>query len=784
MHYLPCYLLSLFLGFSISLIAQFPKNNKPILIVTTDIGQDPDDQQSLIRLLHYANEFQLAGIIANADDNYKHEAPTPRPELVHEMIDAYNEIYPNLEVVDSHYPSPNDLKKVVKKGCAGNGREIPVMDYIGVGKSTEGSQWIIKQVDEAKDIVHISIWGGACDLAQALFDLRNTRSQKEVQQFIQKIRVYFIGNQDSSNEWIREQFPNLWLILGMSHDGNSWNSSYRGIFLDGDMQLTSLEWLHKHLIGQNALGSTYPLKTYTMGGTKNPHGAMKEGDTPSFLYFLENGLNVPERPDWGGWGGRFQRIDENFFRDSEDTFLDASTDSLVTNAKATIFRWRPAIQADFAARVQWGRTGSKGANHYPIVQINEDNTKSPLRLIVEQGTKLTLDATKSIDEDGDELSFNWMIYPEASTFSEMDGVVVNNTDNTKMTISLPENGKGSIHLILSVRDHAPHPLVSYKRVIIDVKPKAEAPLVIFDTDMGSDCDDVGALAILHHYVNQGKADLLGCIFSSGKVPFGAGIIDAINTYFGKSDIPIGAEYDDSFGDPVDKMDAEKLARDTAAYGHDAIFNTDVPNHTLLNRRLLAAQVDTSVTYITVGHTKALHDLLKSEADSISELTGLELIQKKVRKWVALGGLNAYQAEGSGSKDWNFFRNETQTYTDYLLDNFPRPAYFINAGSDVLTGQKLVHAESGTIVRTAYRDWLWKTQGKILADGRPSWDLAAVCFAIEGPSTFLEAPEKGTLHFDINVGSRWEKNENGKHYYVNQAKGISSLFSKYLNSLMP
>lgn len=258
----------------------------PNLIITTDIGQDPDDEQSMVWLLHYANDFNILGLIANADSNYDHEPPELRTDLIYSMIEAYDSIVPNLKKVDLNYPSASYLKKLAKNGCSGNGRAIPVMDYIGKGKSTEGSEWIIKQVDLSKELVHISIWGGACDLAQALFDVRNTWSPSEVQQFVHKLRVYFIGQQDSSNQWIIDHFPNLWLVLGLAYDGNSWNSSYRGIFLGGDMQLTSREWLTNNVIGQNALGNLYPKKTWTKGGTINPYGAMKEGDTASFLFLM------------------------------------------------------------------------------------------------------------------------------------------------------------------------------------------------------------------------------------------------------------------------------------------------------------------------------------------------------------------------------------------------------------------------------------------------------------------------------------------------------------------
>jgi hypothetical protein len=159
--------------------------------------------------------------------------------------------------------------------------------------------------------------------------------------------------------------------------------------------------------------------------------------------------------------------------------------------------------------------------------------------------------------------------------------------------------------------------------------------IILDTDMGSDCDDVGALALLHHFASLGKADILAVIYSSGAIPYGAGVVDAINTYYGRPEIPVGAYHGHDFGDPVDKMGAEKLASDTATFKHQIILNSDATEQTALNRQVLAGQPDTSVTYITIGHTRGLCELLKSPPDTISALSGRELIEAKVKRWVAL-----------------------------------------------------------------------------------------------------------------------------------------------------
>jgi hypothetical protein len=241
--------------------------------------------------------------------------------------------------------------------------------------------------------------------------------------------------------------------------------------------------------------------------------------------------------------------------------------------------------------------------------------------------------------------------------------------------------------------------------------------IILDTDMGSDCDDAGALALLNEYAREGKAEILGVIFSSGAVPYGVGVIDAINRYYDHHDIPIGACYDRSFGDPVDKMQTEKLSRDTSAFKNRYIVNTNVP-------------------------------------------------------------------EGYYTKDCNFFFNGTATYTDYLIDHFPGEIYFIAAGTDVMTGKSLMHTPGGNIVRTAYRDWLWNCVQQTLADQRPSWDLAAVCFAVESSGDYLQILAKGYLDFTAEEGSKWIRSDTPTHHrFVVQRDNIQDGFSDYLNGMI-
>lgn len=308
--------------------------------------------------------------------------------------------------------------------------------------------------------------------------------------------------------------------------------------------------------------------------------------------------------------------------------------------------------------------------------------------------------------------------------------------------------------------------------------------IIVDTDMGSDCDDAGALAVLHRYVDLGMAEIVGCIYSSGKVPFGAGIVEAINIYYGRPDIPIGAYHGAEVGDPVDKMTAEKLGRDTAAFKNDIVYNTDAEEQTRLNRRLLVNNGDHSITYVTIGHTKGLYDLLVSEPDDISPLSGYELVNKKIKKWIAMGGVGAYNKDQNFVPDWNLFQNKTADYSRYLVENFPRPAFFSDAGSNVMTGKSLKYTPPGNIVRTVYRDWLWNMSKKTLDDQRPSWDLIAVYFAVEGFGEFLKDSGNGRMEIDIEKGVRWHKDENiANRTLIQQMENTNESFGAYLNDMI-
>lgn len=445
---------------------------KPVLIVTTDIGQDPDDQQSMVRLLHYADQFEIAGLVANADDGSAHETNILRDDIIHTLIDNYGKIEKNLRLHSKDFPSAAYLHSVVKKGCFKNSVLKPVESYVGAGFDTEGSEWIIEVVDKAKTPVIVSIWGGSCDLAQALWKVRNTRSGGELQQFVAKLRVYMIGLQDTSNQWIIDQFADLWLILSLDPAGNKWNSAYRGMFIGGEVSLTSMDWLQEHILGKNPLADQYPAKTNTGGKNNNPFGALKEGDSPAWLFFVPNGLNCPGHPEWGGWGGRFIPQRNQFYRDDKDTVFNSQTGQTENSYRASVFRWRPDFQNDFAARVQWAVLSHKEANHIPVAVVNGHGGLDPLNVQAAAGETLDFDASQSTDPDGDTLSFEWFVYPEAGTCPAADNKILQSPNTSKVSLSVPKEAQGkSIHLIVRLQDNHKNRMTSYKRIIIEVNKK-------------------------------------------------------------------------------------------------------------------------------------------------------------------------------------------------------------------------------------------------------------------------------------------------------------------------
>ena len=449
------------------------------LIVLTDIENEPDDTESMIRLMLYSNEIDIKGLIATTSVHMKNEI---HPESINRIIRTYGKVQSNLLRHASGYPAAEHLLQLVKNGLPEYG-----MQGVGNDKNSEGSAWIIKTLEQNDSRpLWISVWGGVNTLAQALFTLKNMKSETELARLIAKLRVYTISDQDDSGIWIRNNFPTLFYIVSPGGYGRAtWtgmNSFVPGI----DNETISTAWLANN-IQQNhgPLGALYPDVAYGM-----------EGDTPSWLSLIQNGLNDPAYPEWGGWGGRYELyqpklsdIDVNGFTGGVP--VEAETRSIWTNAsdiyspglynaygravkrdtasftgnKVTIWRWRDDFQNDFAARMDWTFKSYKEANHPPVPALAHS-----VNISVKSGETFMLDATGTTDPDGDNLSYLWFQYPEAGTYK---GVIrFPGAENIyRVRLVAPKVDKQeTVHFILKVTDKGTPCLSRYKRVIVQVNP--------------------------------------------------------------------------------------------------------------------------------------------------------------------------------------------------------------------------------------------------------------------------------------------------------------------------
>ncbi len=432
--------------------------DKPRLVVLTDISSlaageaEPDDGQSLIRLMLYTNDFDIEGLVATS--NLVH-GQTTRPDLIRQVVDAYETARTNLVLHDDRYPPAPELAATVKAGQPIAGPKVVVSESVGECKGTEASDWIIRVADRPDPRpVWVVIWGGSADLAQSLWKVRATRSPEELDRFVAKLRVHAIGDQDSTGPWIREQFPALYTIAQ--------RRAYRGMYRGGDATLASSDWVKANVHGHGPLGDLYPdydggdIWSSTLGQVRG----IKEGDTPSFLALVPNGLFDPDRPGSGSWGGRFEG-EGNHRTDVPDTDLDTSGDP--DPRMSSVYRWRPAFQADFQARLDWCIRPYSEANHPPVVRIRGEGVRR-----ANPGDEVVVDAGGSTDPDGDELNFSWVVYPTSPDAAGK--VVIRGRDQRIARVVIaPELAGKTIPLLLSVTDRGVPRLTRYGRILINLR---------------------------------------------------------------------------------------------------------------------------------------------------------------------------------------------------------------------------------------------------------------------------------------------------------------------------
>jgi hypothetical protein len=444
--------------------------DRPRLLVLTDIGGDPDDQQSMVRLMLYTNEFEIEGLIASASGTPGElKERVTRPQLIREIIEAYGKVRPNLVKHAEGYPAAEELLAKVKSGNPHRGREA-----VGEGKDTEGSNWIIAAIDKpGSRRLNISIWGGQTDLAQALWRVRKDSGADGLARFVKRFRVYDIADQDNIAEWMWEEFPGMFYILATAPKGADKRlGAFRGMYLGGDEALTSRDWIEKNVRQDHGpLGALYPTKTWT---APNPHGVMKEGDTPSWFYFLPNGLSDPDHPEWGSWGGRFE-LDSTLGGGRSRIYRDApdAVDGKKPDPRAAVWRWRPAFQADFQARLDWcvGADPAK-TPHAPTLIVNGDAGRAPLMMKAAAGqeVKLTIGQGENrLEVPGPVRCF---VYPEAGTYrGDTIQLDVGPDGRTARFMAPDVTEPKTVHVVVELRGESPPTPAMYRRVVVTVQPK-------------------------------------------------------------------------------------------------------------------------------------------------------------------------------------------------------------------------------------------------------------------------------------------------------------------------
>ena len=483
----------LLVGQAISALPLDSFSGKPRVVIISDMGNEPDDQMSFVRLLLYSNDLDLEAMIATTSTWQKAAA---HPETMHTLIRAYGTVRDNLLLHAQGWPTAEYLDQRVYAGQPAYG-----MAATGKEKSSAGSK-AIEEAMERDDPrpLWVCIWGGANTLAQALIDMRAAKGEDAMRLLLARLRVYSISDQDDAGPWIRREFPSLFYIVKPSRPNSEdyYFATWTGISGDlyyrngegADTSLVTNEWLDQNIRSKGALGKVYPRFMFIM-----------EGDTPSFLGLIDNGLNAYRRPDWGGWGGRYVYLQpygetHPIWTQGGDEFARTTSQDVVTGVdgrihisdQASIWRWREAFQNDFAARMDWTIKDFAHANHNPAVVVNGKSGTAPVELSVDAGKTLTLDATGTTDPDpGQTLTYSWFLYPEAGlsgthgadvTMTKNDGPVAQVSVKSPCRALwiaglVPCRGAGVAHIILAVTDNGSPRLTSYRRIVLKVNATAQ-----------------------------------------------------------------------------------------------------------------------------------------------------------------------------------------------------------------------------------------------------------------------------------------------------------------------
>ncbi|MBP2620577.1 nucleoside hydrolase-like domain-containing protein [Streptococcus panodentis] len=492
------------------------KPDKARTVITTD--GEVDDMDSMIRYFYYANEMQLEGIVLTsstyhyAGDSSKGIEPYrwTGTDWIYQMLDAYEKIQPNLAKHAEGFPTADSIRKNTK---IGNIKNVGEMDEV-----TEGSEFLKDLfLNDDDRPLYVQTWGGTNTTARALKSIEEAYKDKSNWKDIQakiykKLILYIILDQDNSYKaYIQKSWPDLQVINDQS---NFWHFAYAwkmhsvelNTYLQGDWNRENIQKDHGPLLARYALmgdGKVVPgeLDEEQRGSeaylAKNPqyqkYDFISEGDSPSYFYLFNNGLQDIKQPTYGGWGGRFGLVNDKLY---QNTVLDYNPYSKRFEAEYTLTRWFDDIQRDFAARADWGIADRyEDANHAPTASVKEGS-----QLTAKAGDKISLTGQGS-DPDKNKLTYKWWRYFEADSYQEYQGtskpvsdkdrnegglqlslyreldkgevvdpVKLTGADTETVSFTIPKDAKkgDTFHMILEVQDDGAHQLKGYQRVVIMV----------------------------------------------------------------------------------------------------------------------------------------------------------------------------------------------------------------------------------------------------------------------------------------------------------------------------
>jgi len=303
---------------------------------------------------------------------------------------------------------------------------------------------------------------------------------------------------------------------------------------------------------------------------------------------------------------------------------------------------------------------------------------------------------------------------------------------------------------------------------------SKQPRVIFDTDMCTDCDDVGAHGILHALADNGEVEIL-CCASSYPDYYVPGVIDVINTYYARPDLRVGTwkapEYRRSERYPKHMSENFPCRIKNADDAEDAVA---------LYREILSGQDDGSVTLVTIGGWQNVHDLLRSPSDSHSALNGIELVAAKLKEWSCMGGFFPDSGENSETN----LKLSGKDKTVWVLENWPEHVKIVFAGGEIAgakVGSVLAsQTPEDNPVREAYRHFY--CVGNQCPWCKGTWpcdhhcaDLNAVLYAVRGKSPYYGSVDVGHLHYDPETGhNEWRAEPAGNQAYLTHAMPRAAL----------